>query len=68
MHNVENSNNYFLDFFKVLFLPAATAVGTLESKDQMTNRGRRGSGRGGGIKRQENMIHGREGSSRENGR
>lgn len=25
MHNVENCNNYFLRFFKVLFLPAETA-------------------------------------------
>lgn len=40
-------------------------MSTLESKDQTTNRGRRWSNRGGGVKRQENMIHGRAGSSRE---
>lgn len=31
----------------------------------MSNRGRRGLGRGGAVKRQENMIRGRAGSSRE---
>lgn len=41
---------------------------SLESNEQTTDRGRLGSGRGGGVRRQEDMIHGRAGSSRENGR
>lgn len=40
-------------------------AGAVESEDRTANRGRRGSGRGAGVKRQENMIHGRTGSSRE---
>lgn len=40
-------------------------MSTLKSKDQTTKGGRLRSGRGGGVKRRENMIHGRVGSSRE---
>lgn len=65
MHNVENCNNYFLRFFKVLLSTCCNCTSTLESKDQTANRGLRGSGRGGAVKRQENVIHGRAGSSRE---